>query len=72
MLLKVILIELNLAINDAGLSSSFYDEWVQYSDIYGERSIGISFYCTWDIENEAGVYVNYEKVIDVGYQYIAI
>lgn len=45
---------------------------VPNADIYGERSIGISFDCTWDKENGLGLRLNNEEVIDVGYQDIAI
>lgn len=45
---------------------------VPYADIYGRRSIGISFDCSWDEENGLGLRLNNEEVIDVGYQDIAI
>lgn len=45
---------------------------VHYSDIYGGRSIGITFDCSWDEENGLGLRLNNEEVIDVGYQDIAI
>ena len=45
---------------------------VPYADIYGGRSIGISFDCSWDEENGLGLRLNNEEVIDVGYQDIAI
>ncbi|URZ03548.1 DUF6985 domain-containing protein [Clostridium felsineum] len=45
---------------------------VPYANIYGGRSIGISFDCTWDEENGVGVRLNNEQVIEVGYQDIAI
>lgn len=45
---------------------------VPYANIYGGRSIGISFDCTWDEENGIGVRLNDEQVIEVGYQDIAI
>ena len=45
---------------------------VPYANIYGERSIGISFDCSWDSENGLGLRLNNEQVIEVGYQDIAI
>lgn len=45
---------------------------VPYADIYGGRSIGISFDCSWDSENGLGLRLNNEQVIEVGYQDIAI
>lgn len=45
---------------------------VPYANIYGGRSIGISFDCTWDEENGVGVRLNNEQVIEVGYQDLAI
>ena len=45
---------------------------VPYANIYGGRSIGISFDCTWDEENGIGLRLNDEQVIEVGYQDIAI
>lgn len=45
---------------------------VPYADIYGGRSIGITFDCSWDEENGLGLRLNNEEVIDVGYQDIAI
>ena len=32
------------------------------------REIGITFKCTWDIENGVGVRLLNEKVVEVGYQ----
>ena len=45
---------------------------VPYANIYGERSIGISFNCSWDSENGLGLRLNNEQVIEVGYQDIAV
>lgn len=45
---------------------------VPYANIYGGRSIGITFDCTWDEENGVGLRLNDEQVIEVGYQDIAI
>ena len=45
---------------------------VPYADIYGGRSIGISFDCSWDSENGLGLRLNNEQVIEVGYQDIAV
>lgn len=45
---------------------------VPYGELYGGRSIGISFDCTWDSENGIGIRLSDEKVIEVGYQDVAI
>lgn len=45
---------------------------VPYAEIYGGRSIGLSFDCSWDEENGLGIRLNNEDVIDVGFQDIAI
>ena len=45
---------------------------VPFADIYGGRSIGLCFDCTWDEENGVGVRLNNEEVIKIGYQDIAI
>lgn len=45
---------------------------VPYANIYGGRSIGMSFDCTWDEENGVGVRLNNEQIIEVGYQDVAI
>lgn len=45
---------------------------VPYAEIYGGRSIGLSFDCSWDEENGLGIRLNNEEVIDVGFQDIAI
>ena len=45
---------------------------VPFADIYGGRSIGLCFDCTWDEENGVGVRLNAEDVIKIGHQDIAI
>ena len=45
---------------------------IPYAEIYGGRSIGISFDCSWDDENGLGLRLSDEKVIKVGFQDIAI
>lgn len=45
---------------------------VPYADVYGGRSIGLSFDCSWDEENGLGIRLNNEEVIDVGFQDISI
>ena len=45
---------------------------VPYAGIYGERSIGIGFDCSWDSENGLGLRLNNEQVVEVGYQDIAV
>ena len=45
---------------------------VPYADIFEGRDIGITFNCTWDIENGLGLRLLNEKVIEVGYQDVAI
>ncbi|MFO6498388.1 DUF6985 domain-containing protein [Bacillus sp. z60-11] len=45
---------------------------VPYSDIYEGRDIGIIFDCSWDTENGLGLRLINEKVIEVGYQDVAI
>lgn len=45
---------------------------IPYADIYGGRSIGLSFDCTWDAENGIGLRLNDENVTRVGFQDIAI
>lgn len=45
---------------------------IPYADIYGGRSIGLSFDCTWDNENGLGLRLNDENVTKVGSQDIAI
>lgn len=45
---------------------------IPYEGIYGGRSIGVSFDCTWDTENGVGIRLKDEKVIEVGFQEIAI
>ncbi|CAM4190931.1 DUF6985 domain-containing protein [Bacillus albus] len=41
---------------------------VPYADITEGREVGITFNCTWDIENGVGVRLLNEKVMEVGYQ----
>lgn len=45
---------------------------IPYANIYGGRSIGISFDCSWDSENGLGFRLNNEQVIETGFQDIAI
>lgn len=45
---------------------------VPYGELYGGRSIGVSLDCTWDDENGIGIRLSDEKVVDVGYQDVAI
>ncbi|MFJ7993254.1 DUF6985 domain-containing protein [Peribacillus frigoritolerans] len=45
---------------------------VPYADIFEGRDIGITFNCTWDIENGLGLRLLNEKIIEVGYQDVAI
>lgn len=45
---------------------------IQYAEVYGGRSIGMMFDCTWDAENGVGVRLCDEKVIKVGLQDVAI
>lgn len=45
---------------------------VPYADIFEGRDIGITFNCTWDTENGLGLRLLNEKVIEVGYQDVAI
>mgnify|MGYP001129864906 CR=1 FL=1 len=45
---------------------------IPYADIYGGRSIGLSFDCTWDDENGLGIQLCDEHVVEVGYQDIGI
>lgn len=45
---------------------------VSYGDINEERDIGIIFSCTWDLEDGLGVRLLNEKVVDVGYQDVAM
>ena len=45
---------------------------IPYEDMYGGRSIGLCFDCTWDEENGLGVRLGDERVVKVGYQDIAI
>ncbi|MED4533989.1 DUF2004 domain-containing protein [Metabacillus fastidiosus] len=45
---------------------------VSYPDIYEGRDIGMLFNCTWDVENGLGLRIINEKVMEVGYQDVAI
>ena len=45
---------------------------IPYAEIYGGRSIGLSFDCTWDNENGLGLRLSDENVTKVGFQDIAI
>ncbi|MEH7474302.1 DUF2004 domain-containing protein [Priestia megaterium] len=45
---------------------------VPYADIFEGRDIRMTFNCTWDIENGLGIRLLNEKVIEVGYQDVAI
>ena len=46
--------------------------YITYAGIYGNRSVGLTFDCTWDSENGIGVQLNDEQVIEVGYQDITM
>lgn len=39
---------------------------IHYANVFGGRSVGLSFDCTWDAENGIGVRLNNEQVIDIG------
>ena len=45
---------------------------IPYAGIYGNRSVGVTFDCTWDNENGIGIQLNDEQVIEVGYQDITM
>lgn len=45
---------------------------VPYAGIYEGRDIGITFDCTWDIENGIGLRLLNELVTEVGFQDVAI
>ncbi|MDM5186304.1 DUF2004 domain-containing protein [Bacillus sp. DX4.1] len=45
---------------------------VPYASIFEGRDIGITFNCTWGIENGLGIRLLNEKVTEVGYQDVAI
>lgn len=45
---------------------------VPYAGIFEGRDIGLTFNCTWDIENGLGLRLLNERVIEVGYQDVAI
>ncbi|MEH7458811.1 DUF2004 domain-containing protein [Bacillus pseudomycoides] len=45
---------------------------VPYAGIFEGRGIGLTFDCTWDMENGLGLCLINEKVTEVGYQDVAI
>ncbi|WP_347464720.1 MULTISPECIES: DUF6985 domain-containing protein [Clostridium] len=45
---------------------------IPYSGVYDGRGCGLTFDCTWDNENGIGICLVDEKVIEVGYQDVAI
>ncbi|MED3885552.1 DUF6985 domain-containing protein [Priestia aryabhattai] len=45
---------------------------VPYADIFEGRDIRMTFHCTWDMENGLGIRLLNEKVVEVGYQDVAI
>lgn len=45
---------------------------VPYTGIFEGRDIGITFNCTWDIENGLGLRLLDEQVTEVGYQDVVI
>lgn len=45
---------------------------IPYAELYGGRSIGLTFDCIWDSENGLGLRLSDENVIKVGFQDIAI
>lgn len=45
---------------------------VQFAEIYGGRSIGLGFDCTWNEEDGIGVRLVNEEVNKVGYQDVSI
>ena len=45
---------------------------VPFAGIFEGRGIGLTFDCTWDMENGLGLLLINEKVTEVGYQDIAI
>ena len=45
---------------------------VPYVGSFDGRDIGLTFNCTWDIENGLGIRLLNEKVAEVGYQDVAI
>lgn len=45
---------------------------IPYAEMYGGRSIGLGFDCTWDEENGLGIRLSNEKVIEVGFQDVSI
>ncbi len=61
-----------LTVDDLLEHITFVGVKVPYAELYGGRSIGLSFDCTWDEENGVGVRLSDECVVRVGYQDIAI
>ena len=45
---------------------------VPYAELYGGRSIGITFDCTWDEENGLGLRLSDEQIVKIGFQDVAI
>ncbi|MCL2179092.1 MAG: DUF2004 domain-containing protein [Cystobacterineae bacterium] len=45
---------------------------IPYSEAPDSRAAGISFDCTWNSENGVGLSLVNEKIVDVGYQDVAI
>ncbi|MDM5155457.1 DUF2004 domain-containing protein [Bacillus sp. DX1.1] len=45
---------------------------VPYAGIFEGRGIGLTFDCSWDMENGLGLLLVNEKVTEVGYQDVAI
>ncbi|CQR55776.1 DUF6985 domain-containing protein [Paenibacillus riograndensis] len=45
---------------------------VPFADCFEGRDIGLNFDCIWDIENGLGLRLVNEKIINVGYQDVAI
>ncbi|KWX81276.1 cytoplasmic protein [Paenibacillus riograndensis] len=45
---------------------------VPFADCFEGRDIGLTFDCIWDIENGLGLRLVNEKIINVGYQDVAI
>ncbi|MNC42776.1 hypothetical protein D3C75_916030 [compost metagenome] len=45
---------------------------IPFADCFEGRDIGLTFDCIWDIENGLGLRLVNEKIINVGYQDVAI
>ncbi|WP_397334098.1 DUF6985 domain-containing protein [Paenibacillus macerans] len=41
---------------------------VKYPELFEFYEIGLTFYCTWDVENGVGVRLMKGNVIEVGFQ----